>query len=506
MTEEDRIRQIHEAIDFMFRRIPDEHLSDGLREGKNLIGDYGTPFGHYYLQNVICDSFVNSQAILNYFLDEICHNNDSRLRKKLMKIARASARSMNIHTPETLPLMTLMSDPHIFSCGYACFFERSMASVLSKIKKSEAKDNPFIRSMQEKLFMYLMECNKPFIDLVRNLNYDLVESKEFLLHPEDFLYHAQGTRKRLKSAICILDFGRLVCHIGYFPKPQFGKWDSLYAEASGKSLDEQLREGIVVVERSEREIVEDLRAQNHAQTLMFKRLIHLYVEGIERLEAEQKNCSRTKEENAHLEQRLEEYRSRQAELFNRYKSVEAGYDELVQKAVAGATQDLTLQVEALSAQAEQFDDERKCYEARLRKLDHELVQKSRILSSVERLQWARSYEERIAAVPEEGTDSALYSIVFHSDVNSDASEDVLGIVSEKLSTGKGNVRKIQKRGDNNKGYIYLKRSYPMYDDFFVFNIGKHRRRAILSVSGENELTVLRILDHGTYDHMMAGDI
>lgn len=274
--------QILSTINFMTSEIPLENLGDSLKADVERRGtDAVMPVNYSQdeLANLLVSIFSSEEKLGEFlFYDLLKYENTSTFKKYLSRYkgltASAKKKKTGLKCVELLYYPSCFIKDSILVLGTE---HRENIGDIINMSHDELANHEYVKHMQINLMKFLIERNKTFTDISRNLSYKIVDCDDpFHLEVQDFFSDEKS--HDFDETAARFFFGFLTAHIGYFKKPQFGKWHDLFSRNSWMSTSEVIERGLIkeFVDYSDQEIVADLRLQMEAEALQFKRLVGLY--------------------------------------------------------------------------------------------------------------------------------------------------------------------------------------------------------------------------------------
>jgi len=343
-----------------------------------------------------------------------------------------------------------------------------------------AMDDVRIQNAQATLLLGLMQKFKPHIDVVRNLNYRLIESQELQVHCEDFFISDKDAGQG--QAWRRMMFGLLTCHIGYFAKPQYGKWELIYGHRADLEVGELMKRGLSLVPRTREEINRDLEQQLNATTLMLKNSIRVY--------------DRLSEENAIILHELEKSK-------NRMPAPTAKESKRVVKNKPYVTKELRMMVQEVLGMLPENKKRPNYTNERVQRMKRELKEQE---DSYDRLDDENEYLlERIKYLETKLMDVNKNPYEVRVEIP-DRKRKVFSPMKEKvLKWTVGKLRKdptggVLMRRSNSRIDKNLDRAYPDAEQVYKFESHDYR---VIYAPNHNSIKILDVLHHSEYDKLLA---
>jgi len=404
----DQRQQILDTIAFIRKPVPEEH---------KLTSD--TAFTNAELNNLLLATYKSPNALLDVLFDQICEYKGTKHKKRYWSSlnGRNSRKKAKKICEDISSLIYNNETSNCFPEREELFFAlpKKMQESIgppSEIDPETNNTNQFIQDKQVWLFQDLMRRNQTHINLGRNLPYTLLaRTEDFPLYSKDFFGEDDSTTDNACDARLYFSF--LTAHIGYFNKPQFGKWESLYSCASNMEPDEILNEGIIFGTPHPPSQVESLIQQLYVQTVITKRIIIRYQSALDTQEHLEQDIERTEAQKEELtkakaqlrkkyntaKSELKESRRQLTELYKAdekkskdlveqiRESVEQEYEGLPQK-----LKDTQHSLEEYKQKAQYFEERATSYEKSLKQTRKELRRSKQTVST---------QDKRIAQLEEE---------------------------------------------------------------------------------------------------------
>jgi len=501
----------------MTTAIPDEHLSAEALANINpddhdeyqFDTKHQYPINPFLFVDLLRSTYSNNEMMEILFSD-LCPKSSEVFRKQYLgkskKLSRHRLKDFKLSSDITL----LLFEPEAFCKQFQRGLPDKIKDVLNSSEHcnglSESQD---VQDMQGRLILKIRDKLRPQVDVARMLCYVSFADHPYLLNPKDF-FDTGEKDDTLASSVFYGQFGLLACHIGYKNKPQYGKWESVYADACGKDLLDMLKQGPTIIERTEQEIKEDLIEQLQAESLLFKHAVikyqeteHMLKNSIKKGEKDRMEASRYLSD---LEKKLyaaQQELSAAEENHQRIKALLTERDTDIRTKIEKEFENKYREMKKTAKKARQLENERDHAKESLKTVKIKYKAKEQESKDYKRetrelKKFVKGWEQKWAKATKEPAYMVSYEIPKNRIKEfTETHYTVLETGQDYLS---GDIIKgeLLKNKGGNWAHKRLKKQFPSYDKFHKLEM-QNGWRLIFAYKGNNSVRILDVMTHPEYD-------
>lgn len=487
ITEVEKIQQAKETITFFTKPVKRKN-SLTLKGDKTL-----TPIGREVFDELVISTYDNFSIMQNFLLEDLLG-----LKSKSIKRAYQNCLDKKFSKEFCVAddLSRILYKPKKL-------LEDMFGLFSTKIKDKEKFDDNFIENAQLKFFFDLIEKNEKYLAIGRSMSYEMAAIRDFLLTPDDFFSEKEEYKNKKENdhAFARFAFSFTASHIGYFRKPQFGKWEIFYSFALEKDPSEFIGQGNTVVERTEKEKADDIEMQLKGQALLYKALLHKYADVRIKYDDSEKQISTFEKKRLNYEKENEKNRKKIEEQKQKLRNTENQRKESVKKAVK-KTEEKYKNLEKKLKEKKELEKELNMYRHRLEEKDIEIIEREN-----ENAQYnlqIRELKENFSVLEKEllkYKKEDLYKVEVNIEDKrkkelTQKHNQVLENTKKTLSKTTSCLIPIKKDTDT---YNSLSKKYKGYDSFHKIEAADYYR--LFVVREEDRLKILDVMTHKEYNRV-----